>query len=167
MWRGRLEAAGIFVALLLCGAFLVSFIFGLRTDRPTAAANPASAVEPEPAQRSLGRLEVLNASGRAGLARAATDRLRQAGFDVVYFGNAGAAAGDTSVVLDRAGDDAVARAAARHLGIDRVATRVDTTLFVDASVIIGSDWRSAPMAPAVEVQPGWRDRLSRWLRPGS
>ena len=34
------------------------------------------------------RVEVLNAGGEPGMARMATDQLRDRGFDVVYFGNA-------------------------------------------------------------------------------
>ena len=34
------------------------------------------------------RVEILNAGGKEGMARLATDLLRDSGFDVVYFGNA-------------------------------------------------------------------------------
>ncbi|HSJ25175.1 MAG TPA: LytR C-terminal domain-containing protein [Longimicrobiales bacterium] len=84
---------------------------------------------------------MLNASGRTGLARAATDRLRGGGFDVVYFGNASGFSGDSTLILDRTGDDAVAHAVARFLGAGIVRTERDTTRFVDATVIIGRDWR--------------------------
>jgi hypothetical protein len=147
-------------ALLLCGAFIISFLFGLRrADSGPAATHPAAF--DEPAGQSSGRVEVLNASGRAGLARAATDRLRGAGFDVVYFGNAGAQHGDSSIVLVRGSSDAAARAAARHLGIPAISAQVDTTLFVDATVILGRDWETAA-APAV-TRDGFWARLRRWL----
>jgi hypothetical protein len=35
------------------------------------------------------RVEILNGGGHAGAAREATDQLRDLGFDVVFFGNAG------------------------------------------------------------------------------
>jgi hypothetical protein len=165
MWRSRLESTAVLVALLMCAAFVASFLFGLRGSPPVAVLNPPSATQQEPPVRSAGRVEVLNASGRAGLARAATDRLRHAGYDVVFFGNAPAAAGDSSIVLDRTGTDAVARAAASHLGIAAVATCVDTTLFVDATVIIGADWAAATPAAAPADEPGWVQRFSRWVRP--
>jgi hypothetical protein len=166
-WKPRLEAVGVGVALLLCAAFIASFLFGLG-GRPAAPTESGATIiaDPEPPLRPAGRVEVLNASGRTGLARAVTDRLRAGGFDVVYFGNAAASAGDSSVVLDRIGNDAVARAAARHLGIAAVRTEPDTALFLDATVIVGKDWRTAQDDVAPADPDSWRSRISRWLRPG-
>ena len=138
--RNRLELAVISLALLACGAFVASFVFGLRGSSPApGAAAPEPFTVEAPAQ-SAGRVEVLNASGRSGLARAVTDQLRGGGFDVVYFGNAPASLGDSSIVIARLRSDAVARAAARRLGIEKVRTQVDTTLYLDATVVVGVDW---------------------------
>jgi hypothetical protein len=140
--RSKLEGAAILAALLICIAFIASFVLGLGRS---AASTEVLGVRPPaleaPPVRAAGRVEVLNASGRAGLARIATDRLRGGGFDVVYFGNASGFSGDSTLVLDRTGDDAVARAVARYLGFGAVRTQRDTTLFVDATVVIGRDWR--------------------------
>jgi hypothetical protein len=136
----RLEGTLAVVALLLAAAFVASFILGLRGP----ARSSVGLAEPERQQapvRAAGRVEVLNASGRAGLARAATDRLRSGGYDVVFFGNASGFSGDSTVILDRTGNDAVARAVARYLGVGSVRTVRDTTLFLDATVVIGRDWR--------------------------
>jgi hypothetical protein len=139
--RRRLELFAIAIALLVCAAFLASFIFGLRgSAAPGPGIGGPEPVTEQPPARTAGRVEVLNASGRGGRARAATDQLRSGGFDVVYFGNAPGAVGDSSVVIDRTGNDAVARAAARRLGINRVRTERDTTLYLDATVIVGVDW---------------------------
>jgi hypothetical protein len=138
--RHRFEAAAAVIALLLAAAFIASFLLGVRAPR-RAPARFAEPVQQEPPARAAGRVEVLNASGRAGLARAATDRLRGGGYDVVFFGNASGFSGDTTLIIDRTGNDAVARAVARYLGIGAVRTERDTTLFVDATVVIGRDWR--------------------------
>ena len=90
------------------------------------------------------RVEVLNAAGVAGLARAATERVRAAGFDVVYYGNAPAFGQDTSLVLDRSGRLDAARDVAEAAGIEIVAERPDTTLYLDVTVIIGRDWVGIP-----------------------
>jgi hypothetical protein len=90
------------------------------------------------------RVEVLNAVGISGLARAATDRLRSAGYDVVYYGNADSFGQDTSIVLDRIGDAGAARAVARAVGIDAVDASLDSTLFLDVTVILGNDWSGIP-----------------------
>jgi polyisoprenyl-teichoic acid--peptidoglycan teichoic acid transferase len=140
--RTKLENAAILAALLICAAFAASFILGLRRGPVVTETVGAYAPAPEaPPARAAGRIEVLNASGRSGLARAATDRLRGGGFDVVFFGNASGFSGDSTLILDRTGDDAVARAVARYLGMGVVRTQRDTTLFVDATVVIGRDWR--------------------------
>jgi hypothetical protein len=138
--RHRFEAAAAVIALLLAAAFIASFLLGVRAPR-RAPARFAEPVQQAPPARAAGRVEVLNASGRAGLARAATDRLRGGGYDVVFFGNASGFSGDTTLIIDRTGNDAVARAVARYLGIGAVRTERDTTLFVDATVVIGRDWR--------------------------
>lgn len=137
--RPRLEIAGAVFALLISAAFIASFAFGLgRRGSASPTLEPELQVIDAPV--AAGRVEVLNASGERGIARAVTQRLRTAGFDVVYFGNAPASAGDSTIVLARIGDDAVARAVAEHLGIARVATVPDTTLFLEATVILGRDW---------------------------
>jgi hypothetical protein len=139
---GRLENAALLVAFLVCAAFIASFALGVRRGPPPAGLiSSPPPVQETPPLRPAGRIEVLNASGRTGLARAATDRLRGGGFDVVYFGNASGFTGDSTLILDRVGDDAVARAVARYLGLGTVRTQRDTTLFVDATVVIGRDWR--------------------------
>ena len=140
---GRAEGVLLVATAAVVIAFAVSFTTGLWGGVDSAPPpEPTVLHEPGPASstESHGRIEVLNASGRGGVARRATDQLRAAGFDVVYFGNAGRAVGDTSLVIDRVGNDAVARAVAARLGIGAVVTRRDSTLFVDATVILGSDW---------------------------
>lgn len=139
--RPRLEIIGAASALLICIAFIASFAFGLGRGAP-AARDPA--LEPElrvlDSPAAAGRIEVLNGSGRSGMARAVTQRLRDAGFDVVFFGNAPAGARDSTVVIDRIGDDAVARAVAAHLGVSRVVSEPDTSLYLEATVVLGRDW---------------------------
>lgn len=140
--RPRLEIAGAVVALLVCIAFVASFGLGLGRGSapPPADLIGDNGLQVIDAPVAAGRVEVLNGSGRSGMARAVTGRLRAAGFDVVFFGNAPASAGDTTVVIDRIGDDAVARAVAEHLGIGRVISQPDTALYLDATVVLGTDW---------------------------
>ena len=132
--RPRLELTAGLIVLMLCAAFVASFAFGIGGGS-TAGDNAAMADVP-PAR---GRIEVLNGSGRGGMARAATGALRDAGFDVVYFGNASERV-DSTVVLSRVSTDRVARAGADELGVRRVRSEPDTTLLLDATVILGPDW---------------------------
>jgi hypothetical protein len=163
--RARLEGLAAATLLVACAAFVVSFAVGLGGfGRTTAAVVPATTGYTQPT-RTLGRVEVLNASGRAGLARAATRRLRDEGFDVVYFGNASGFDGDSSVVLARTSADSVARAAARGLGIRSVRAAPDETLLLDATVVIGRDWAAADSVAAEPADARWWQRVGRWLRP--
>ena len=110
------------------------------------------------------RVEVLNAGGTEGMARLATDHLRDRGFDVVYFGNADTFAQDSTVVLDRSGRPRAATAVGQALGARWVESQPDANLYLDVTVMLGSDW-----APDVggdedegEEAPWWDVR--RFLR---
>src|SRR5262245_39006980 len=125
-------------AFALVGAFIVSFALGLRDERP--ATLQANAAAPSvPGIDSGKRVEVLNGSGRSGLARQATERLRAAGFDVVFLGNAPRGE-KTSIVLDRVGKHELAEQVADALGLEKVETRRDSTRLVEVTVILGNDW---------------------------
>lgn len=88
-------------------------------------------------------VEVLNGSGRRGLARTATRALRQAGFDVVYFGTISDSI-VTTQVLARRGDSLAAARVARALGGGQARVRTDTLLRVDVTVLLGDDYRPPP-----------------------
>lgn len=129
-------------ALLLVGAFVISFARGLRWSVRTADASPAgnTAVTAAPYEERRGRVDVRNATATSGLAADVTDRLRAAGFDVVHYGNADTVP-DSSAVIDRIGNPDIARAVADALGINRIRTAVDSTLYLDATVILGIDFQ--------------------------
>jgi hypothetical protein len=84
-------------------------------------------------------VEVLNGSGRRGLARIATHTLRLAGFDVVYFGTVSDSIVATQV-LARRGDSLAAVKVARALGGGQARIKTDTLLRVDVTVLLGGDY---------------------------
>lgn len=86
-------------------------------------------------------VEVLNGSGRSGLARLGARRLRRVGFDVVYFGTADTRV-DTTQVLVRRGDADNGGRVRNALGAGRVVTRIDTLRRVDVTVILGPDFQT-------------------------
>ncbi|HEY8469680.1 MAG TPA: LytR C-terminal domain-containing protein [Longimicrobiales bacterium] len=161
-YRLPLLFAALLAAVALAGSFMAS-----RRDRgapePNAAGVTAGAAramaDPAPDLRRI-RVEVLNGTNRPGLARSVTARLRDAGFDVVYFGNAPRA--DSSVVLDRAGREDAARAVAQALGISHVRSAPDPGLYLEATVILGADWPPSPGAQ--DHADGWWARAMSWLR---
>lgn len=100
------------------------------------------------------QVEVLNASGKPGLARTGTRVLRQAGIDVVFFGNGSPLPDAPGVILDstrivvRRGDvDAGARVRAA-LGSGKVVVDRDSTRLLDVSVYLGADF-----APRLDFHP--------------
>lgn len=143
----RWQTVGIFLTLAAVAALIGSAAAGLA---PRLFGGPAAVgdIPPEVFARPVPagvRVEVLNASGRAGLARRGADYLRERGFDVVTFDNAPRTfAPDSSLVIDRVGSVERARMVADAMGIHRVLARPDTNLFVDATVILGQDWIGEP-----------------------
>ncbi len=152
---GRLQTLALFVTIAAVGALLASLGYGVwqHFHRPTpasvdapVAADPARPAPAPPPGRV--RVQVLNATSTHGLARTATDVLRDRGFDVVETGNAprGSDPG-VSLVVDRVGNREMAQQAADALGITRVETRRDTALMLDVTVILGRDWRAPAARP--------------------
>jgi hypothetical protein len=98
------------------------------------------------------------------MARLATDHLRDRGFDVVYFGNADTFGQDSTVVLDRSARPRAAAAVGQALGTPWVESRPDANLYLDVTVMLGSDW--APDVSEIEAVDGespWWD-VRRFLR---
>lgn len=155
----RLQTVGLFATLLAVAVLVGSLAWGVWDHfggpRTTAQASPS----PAPAVRAPTgrvRVQVLNATPTHGLARKATDVLRDRGFDVVETGNAPRGASpDSSVVLDRVGRLDVARQVADALGIHRVEARRDANLILDVTVVLGRDWQ-APSASTSPATPGRR-----------
>lgn len=88
-------------------------------------------------------VEVLNASGRPGLARAGALTLRRAGIDVVYFGNAatdGAGPLDSTRIVVRRGDTEVGERIRTALKRGRISVAVDSSRLLDVSVFLGRDF---------------------------
>lgn len=87
-------------------------------------------------------VEVLNTTGRAGLARIGTRVLRQAGIDVVSYGSASPLPEhtDTTRILVRRGNRAAGDRVRRALQVGTVVVQPDSTRLVDVSVLLGADF---------------------------
>ena len=142
--RSRVLTGAVMAAVVIAIGFVV--VAGRRSvELPVPGALDARGRVPAGTRI---RVEVLNASEVSGLARDATEVLRNAGFDVVTFGNARVSDADTSVVFDRVNRPEIARAVADVLGIHNVRSEPDSNLYVDVSVLLGSEWHR-PDASAV------------------
>ncbi len=179
--RGRRRREPLWPPALVLGVIVVGLGLGAvftrgewtevppRSIETAVEAEEAEATLPSPGDRV--RVEVLNAGGIPGAAARARDLLRDAGFDVVYYGNAATFGRDTSVVLDRVGGLASAEAVGRSLSVASVSSEPDTSLLVDVTVLIGTDWPpeepletdslgevSGADGPAVPKLPWWNPR---------
>lgn len=96
------------------------------------------------------QVEVLNASWIDGLARQGVRVLRQQGMDVVYYGTAPNTAEplDSTRILVRRGGTDVGERVRRALGVGKILVQRDSTLLLDASVLLGRDF-----APRLDFHP--------------
>ena len=86
-------------------------------------------------------VEVLNTTGKSGLARIGTRVLRRAGIDVVSYGNAaseGDHGSDSTRILVRRGSREAGERVRRALKVGSVVMRPDSTRLVDVSVLLGA-----------------------------
>lgn len=86
------------------------------------------------------RVEVINTTTQRGLGRRAMFFLRDQGFDVVRYAS-GSAPRDSTQIIDRSGRREWADLVAKALGVSRVVVEVDSTRYLDVSVLLGRDWR--------------------------
>lgn len=149
----RLQTIGLFASLLVVAVLVGSMVAGLRGGGDSAGGEITTVEEAEEPPGERVRVEVLNAAGVPGLARAATQLLRKRGWDVVYFGNAGSRVRDASVVIDRVGRPQTAGQVAEALGVNEVESTPDSTLYVDVTVILGGDWKDHPVEPLPGLSP--------------
>ena len=142
-WRDRLLQFLIAVVLVV-DVVLVYFIVR-QCSRPEPVAEEV-AVEEEPASIQI---EVLNGCGVPEVAARFTDFLRARGFDVVKTANFEEEFGrpnfnvNQTVVIDRRGNlrNGVRIAEALGLGESRVIQQVNEAYLIDASVVLGKDFR--------------------------
>lgn len=143
----RAQTALIVLVLLGAGVLLGSFLLewrGRELDAPAASGAfeglPSSV--PRPTNSNRISVEVLNGAGEPGAAAQITDALRDAGYDVKTFGNAASFEYEETVVIDRSGVSNAARTVADALGVEEVRSEPQPALYLDATIILGRDWRS-------------------------
>jgi hypothetical protein len=135
--------AVVLVALVVTGAAWV--VHALRTTTTTstfAAVLPHDELPRAPDGVRI-RVQVLNTTGKHGLARRATRLLRDQGFDVVDMGN-GTPALDTTIVLDRSGHPEWAAAIAKVIKPAVSRTERDSSRYLDVTVLLGNSWSPPP-----------------------
>ena len=132
----RFRLVGVLTAVLFVGILVGS---GLGQWLPDTRPAPANAA-PRSGPPDRIRVEVLNAGGRAGMARKAREVLLSHGVDVVYFGNDTRFGRDSSEVVLRHGRAGNADYVAGILGIASVRQALDSALYLDVTIRLGADW---------------------------
>jgi hypothetical protein len=142
------------MALVVIGALAAWWQTEAREENATRAAqSPTVAVVDDTTARAPRgvrvRVRVVNSSGTSGLARRATQHLRDYGFDVVDFttGRTDQNA-DTRITVHTGHADWASRLK-KALGVGTIGTDADTSRFVDLTVFVGRDWRP----PAETLRP--------------
>lgn len=88
------------------------------------------------------QINILNSTASSGLADKARLYMRQRSFDVVEIGNHSPVQ-EVSQVIDRVGDIEAAKMTARAIGISDslVSSKIDSSLFIKATIILGNDYK--------------------------
>jgi hypothetical protein len=137
MTRRRRGAARCLALLASMTALACASGDGERAAVPAArAAADTAALAPEGVRI---RVQVLNGTNQAGLARRATQHLRDLGYDVVDFATQDPPVPATEITVrpDRA---AWGQRLQRALGTGTVTERADLSRYIDGLVVLGPDW---------------------------
>ena len=106
---------------------------------------PVTAIVPIDKRRTVSdvyiQLNVINASGQQGIAKKTMNYYRERGFDVVEISTADTLS-NISYVIDHLSDTVSARNVAYAIGLSDSTIKhdYDTTLYLRASVVIGTDY---------------------------
>ena len=163
---------GLALVAVLGGLAVLAGSAVLQRWEPRETAPVTAEIVANPGERVI--VQVLNNGGLDGMAAAATEVLREAGFDVVESDNLQPFDRENSVVLARSGRLDMASWVADALVIAGYRDEPDSTVYVDVTVLLGTDWspevvieRAAERAQAQDTvaapppEPGWRGILSR------
>ena len=142
MKRLALFAVALVVTIAVGAAWVIHALRTPTTTSTLAAVLPHAGLPRAPEGVRI-RVQVLNTTGKHGLARRATRLLRDRGFDVVDMGN-GTPAIDTTVVLDRSGHPEWAAAVAKVITPASARTERDSSRYLDVTVLLGRTWRPPP-----------------------
>jgi len=142
--KDRLHTGLVVAVLLLVGALLGSVLLewgNRRGDSVATNAVPRSSDVATAVDEYRVSLEVLNGVGDQGAAELMSGHLRDMGFDVKTFGNARERGHPKTVLLDRSEREGAAQAISDALGGVPVAVEPAPELYLDATLILGEDWR--------------------------
>lgn len=130
----------IILLIIIITIFLYFFIQRINTS--PVDSHIESEIEYLTPQEKI-QINIFNGTEKQGLANFLRKYFIDRGFDVVEIGNYSKIA-DSTIVIDRIGDSLSAQKVASLLGIgkSRIKKKIDSSLFVRASIIIGLDYEN-------------------------
>ena len=134
-----MKPRGVVVVALAMTVAAFGAVMVVRSRRSGSAPPPPPAQVRAPDSTRV-RVQVLNGTKVRGLARRATQLLRDRGFDVVETGTINDAR-DTTLVLDVSGHPDWANRVAKLFPPSRVQARSDSSRYLDVVVVLGTTWR--------------------------
>ncbi len=142
-WPERVQNGLLNAALVVGGITVVLLLYGLATRALVPPADPERSSQSTKLVGGIIQVEVRNGAGVDHLAAETMTYLRNRGFDVVDVGNYRTFQQEKSIVIDRVGDPEAARKVAEALGLpsDRVQQKIRPQYYLDASVVIGHDYK--------------------------
>jgi hypothetical protein len=142
-WQARIKNGLLNAGLLIVGLGVMMLLYGLVTRTLIPSPDPRRSEGATELVGSIIQVEVRNGAGVDHLAAETTHYLRERGFDVVNVGNYKSFQQERSIVVDRVGDPEAARKVAEALGLpaDRVRQEIRRQYYLDASVILGHDYK--------------------------
>lgn len=129
---------GILLLVIILALFAISFISKIsRSDKQSTIVEPVVAKN----ECETIQINILNSTKHAGIADISRNYMRNIGFDVVEIGNY-AENQKKSYIIDRIGDKNASLKVAKAIGISdsMIISKIDSNLFISASVILGEDY---------------------------
>lgn len=134
--RGKMMKGTLTV---LCVALFITIY--ILANKKSHTSSEDSKFIPAANSRSL-EVEVLDGAGSMRAAQQMTNILRAQGYDVVEMKRNNGEVEDRTFIFDRSGNLDAARKLATVLGVplDKVFQKIDRTLYVDITVVLGKDY---------------------------
>ena len=157
----RVRIIGLNVVLTIMGVAVLVLgwqLFQRLQVTPVVAHQAVSLADTYPAASDIFQVEVRNGAGVEGAAERMRAYLIEKGYDVVEVGNHSSFNVENTQVIDRVGNPAIAQQVAASLGLsaDHVRQEERPDFELDASVIIGKDYRVLP--PFADAAPSSQEQ---------
>lgn len=139
------------LAIFSIAVVIVGFIFsmGKRLTNPgeKLTLSQVNMISPDERPMPYTVIEVLNGTGVSGLGQKFTNYLRQNGYDVISTGNADNSNYDNTLLIARTADVTKLQEvnSAILLDPDKLFQKIDSSLQVDLTLIIGKDYQRLPV----------------------